>query len=66
MRFEVTRELGSFLPLNIVNLSEFTVPEKGEGFATVDTLDVHAQSHDDLVVSIWGCLVFEADFHCFV
>jgi len=66
VRFEVTRELGSFLPLNIVNLSEFTVPEKGKGFATVDTLDVHTQSHDDLVVSIWGGFILEANFNCFI
>jgi hypothetical protein len=66
VRLEVTRKLGALLALNIINLSEFSIPEKGERLAAIDTLDIHTQSHNDLVVSIRGCFIFEANFNCFI
>ena len=66
MRLEVASELWPFLSLHIVYLCKRAVPEESEGLATVDPLDVHAQRHYDLVVSIRGGLVLQAHFHCFV
>ena len=66
MRLEVTGQLRTLLTLNVINLGEFSIPEKSEGLAAIDTLDVHAERHDDLIVGIGRGLVLEADFHGFV
>jgi hypothetical protein len=66
VRLEVTRKLRALLALNIINLSEFSIPEKGKRLAAIDTLDIHTQSHNDLVVSIRGCFILEANFNCFI
>ena len=66
MRFEVSGELGPLLALHIVDLSEFSIPEKCERLAAVNTLDVHAQGHDNLVVSVRRSLILESNLDCLV
>lgn len=66
MGLKVTSKLRSLLTLDIINLSKFTIPEKGERLAAIDTLDVHTQGHYDLIVSIRRGLILETNFDSFV
>jgi hypothetical protein len=66
VRFEVTSQLRTLLTLYVVDLCEFSIPEKSVRLAAIDALDVHPQGHNDLIVSIWGGLIFKAYFNCLV
>ena len=66
MTLEVASQLWAFLSLDIVDLSELPVPEERVGLAAVDALDVHPQSHYDLVVGVGGGLILESHFDSLV
>lgn len=57
---------GTFLTLNIIDLGEFPIPEESVAFTAVNALNVHAQGHNDLEVSVRGSLILNSDFYCLV
>ena len=66
MRLKRTGKLWTFLTLNIINLSEFSIPKQCFALAAVDSLDVHAEGHDDLEVRVGRSFVLYSNFNCLV
>jgi hypothetical protein len=64
--FEVTSELGALLTLHVIDLCELSIPEESVRLAAIDSLDVHPQGHDDLVVGVRGGLIFQAYLNCLI
>ena len=52
--------------MHIIELGKLAVPEESVASATVDAFDVHAQGHDDLVITVRAHVVFDAHFNCLV
>lgn len=52
--------------LNVVELCELAVPEESVASTTVDTLDVHAEGHDYLIVAIGAHIVLHTDLNCLI
>jgi hypothetical protein len=47
-------------------LHELSIPEEGVLATAIDSFDVHAEGHHDLVVRVVGVLVFDAHFDSLV
>ena len=63
---EVTEQLRSLSSLNVVQLSKLAIPEQSMASTAINALNVHAKSHNDLVITIGTGIVFDSDFDGFV
>ena len=52
--------------LNVVELCELAVPEESVASTTVDTLDVHAEGHDDLEIRVLRLIIPHSNFNSLV
>ena len=63
---EVAEKLRPLHALHVVQLRELSVPEESVATAAVNTLDVHTESHYDLVVTVGTGVVLDAHFDSLV
>ena len=58
--------MGTLGTLHVIKLCKLAVPEEGVATTAVDSLDVHAESHNNLVVAVGTGVVLHPYFNCLV